>query len=180
MTAKLLLVAVLFSVPALADATNRAAAEALFNDARQLVSQGKYAEACPKFAESNRLDPATGTLLNLADCYEKVGKTASAWAAFTEVASMANDSRAQFARGRAAALLPTLAKLTLQLANPPAGAVITRDGVAMPVAMLGVPIPVDPGRHVIEATAPGRIRFQRSVDIAASASTTIVITLPAP
>src|SRR5579883_1765226 len=66
------------------DASNKAAAEALFRDGRALYDQGKYPQACAKFAESQRLDPAPGTLLNLGGCYEKNGQTASAWATFKE------------------------------------------------------------------------------------------------
>src|SRR4029078_12457123 len=64
-----------------------AAAQALFDQARQLVSEVKCSEACPKFEESQRLDPGSGTLLNLADCYERQGKLATAWTKFLEAAS---------------------------------------------------------------------------------------------
>ena len=68
---------------------NEAAAEALFDEAKKLANDGKFAEACPKFAESNRLDRGAGTLIHLADCYEKNKQTASAWATFKEAASAA-------------------------------------------------------------------------------------------
>ena len=55
------------------------AAEALFSAGRADVERGDYASACPKFADSQRLDPAPGTLINLADCEEHVGQLARAW-----------------------------------------------------------------------------------------------------
>ena len=74
-----------------ARAADTAAAQSLFSDARKLMLAGNFADACPKREESEKLDPGMGTLYNLGDCYEHVGKTASAWAAFDEVA---NEARA--------------------------------------------------------------------------------------
>ena len=73
-------------------ANNRAAAEALFNEGRSLVAGGHYSDACPKFEASQQLDPGLGTLLNLAECYEKLGKTASAWAEYREAIPLARAS----------------------------------------------------------------------------------------
>jgi len=62
-----------------------AAAEALFQEGRALLMAGKAEQACPKLEDSQRLDPATGTLMALALCHEQEGKLASAWAAFADV-----------------------------------------------------------------------------------------------
>ena len=45
-----------------------AAAESLFREGRREAVAGHHAEACDKFRASERLDPSTGTLLNLGDC----------------------------------------------------------------------------------------------------------------
>src|SRR3954468_2190760 len=72
------------------DASSQAAAQALFEQARKLMADGKFPEACPKLAESQRLDPGAGTLLNLGHCYEKSGRTASAWVTFKDAAAAAD------------------------------------------------------------------------------------------
>ena len=98
-------------------AADRAAAEALFQQAQSLMEQGKAAEACPKYEESQRLDPGVGTLLYLADCYETVGRTASSWGTFLEASYAAKDAgqsdRQQIAEENAARLQPTLSTLML-------------------------------------------------------------------
>jgi hypothetical protein len=162
---------------------DKASAEALFDDARRLLAAGKLAEACPKFAESQRLDPAIGTLLNLGDCYERSGKLASAWAAFREAAAAsrnAGDARRE-AEGqkRAAALEMRIPKLTVSV--PPeaevAGLEVKRDGVSLGKAVWASPTPVDPGEHVVEATAPGKQRWSKTVVVEAR-PTTLLVTVP--
>ncbi len=152
-----------------AQAGNEAAAEALFAEAKKLIAQGKYAEACPKFAESNRLDRGAGTLIHLADCYEKNKQSASAWAAYKEAASAAQAlNRADWeklANKRAAALEPRLAKIVVKVQEPAPKLEIKRDGEALTQASFGVPLPVDVGTHAFQAAAPGYKPFSTSVTI---------------
>src|ERR1044071_7524440 len=96
-------------------ASDKATAEALFGEGRRLMAQANYRDACPKFEASLKLDPGVGAMLNLADCYEKNGQTASAWAEFLEASSAArvagSRDREELARSRAAALEPKLSRL---------------------------------------------------------------------
>src|SRR6185436_4269196 len=88
--ASLVAAAILFqALPAAAQSSNDAAARALFAEGRKLSSEGKWQEACPKFEESLRLVPGAGTRFNLADCWEHIGRTASAWSGFLDVAAEA-------------------------------------------------------------------------------------------
>jgi hypothetical protein len=150
-------------------AGDEAAAEALFAEGKRLAAEGKLAEACPKFAESNRLDRGAGTLIHLADCYEKNHQSASAWATFKEAASAAQGlGRADWeklASARAAALEPKLAKLTIRVTDPADKIEVTRDGTPTSSASWSVPIPVDVGTHVVAASAPGRKPFKASVTV---------------
>jgi hypothetical protein len=158
------------------------AAEALFEEGRKLMSAGRPEEACPKFADSQRLDPALGTLLNLANCYEQSGRTASAWATFKEAASVATAAKRtkefDTAQKRAAALAPKLSKLTITVTTPIDGLEVRRDGAVVDRAELGVPIPADPGSHKIEASAPSKQPWSTTVVVGKDAATSSV-TIPA-
>jgi hypothetical protein len=149
--------AALLSVTPLAHA-DKAAAEALFNAGIQLMQSGKAGEACPKFEQSQREEPHPATLLNLGKCYESVGKTASAWSAYKDAATLARQMQKpeHEASGKqlAAALEPKLSKLKVD-GTPVPGLVLKRDGVEISVATLGIPVAVDPGEHVIEVAAQG-------------------------
>jgi hypothetical protein len=133
-------------------------AEALFQAGREAAVRGDYREACAKFAESQRLDPAPGTLINLGDCKEHLGLFASAWGYYREAADrLTGDKRVEGLKARVAAIEPRLSRLTLTLApGAPDEARITRDGAELGAASLGVAMPIDPGEHVVVVTAPGR------------------------
>ncbi len=146
-----------------ASATDPATATMLFNEARRLVASGRYSEACPKFEESQRLDPGIGTQFNLADCYEHTARIASAWALFLDVASSAGGTgqlaRENVARKRAGALEPKLSKLTIEAPKNVTGLQVRRNGEPLGGVLWNNPIPVDPGSYTIEASAPGKKRW---------------------
>jgi hypothetical protein len=160
--------------PALAQdtANERIAAETLFREALQLMGDGNYSEACPKLAESQRLDPGLGTLINLALCHEAEGKTASAWLEFSEAASLARQNkrpdRERVARQHIKALEPKLSKLAVRVsaeARAVPGLEVQRDGIAIKEGVWGSAIPVDPGRHEVTATAAGYEPWSTALEV---------------
>ena len=162
---------------------DKAAAEALFRNGVELFNAGKYNEACSKFEASQRIDAGLGTQLYLADCYEKMGKLASAWATFREAESIAkgrgDSQRSEVARGRAEKLEPRLPKLWLKVteASDP-NLVVTRDGAVVPRESWGIALPVDPGEHLIEAKAPQKKPFSTKVTVSGERGE-VEVTIPA-
>jgi len=158
----------------------KAEAESLFEAGRVLVAQKRYAEACPKFAESYRLEPGIGTLANLASCQEQLGKTATAWASFREVISAAqragDGKRLDFAKKRADALEKKLSRLSVVVPEESRikGLEITRDGQPLGEASWGSPLALDPGEHVVEAHADGREPFSSTVTLGPDADQKVV------
>src|SRR5215472_5799664 len=126
-----------------------ARADALFNAAKALLDSGQYTDACAKFAESKRLAPGLGVTLYLADCYERIGRTASAWTEFRSAEGLArarNDARAAVARARAQSLEPKLPRLTIAVAPTVtrAGLRVALDGKPVSEEEWGLGLPVDP------------------------------------
>lgn len=146
-------------------------AQALFDDGRRLMNEGRFQDACPKLAASQKLDPGAGTLMNLATCYEKNHQLASAWATFREAAAASRSSGhpdwETAARGRADKLEPELARLSVIVAKEaqPPGLVVERDGRALDPAEWGTPVPIDGGVHTIRAVAQGKKAWSTQVTI---------------
>jgi hypothetical protein len=165
-----------------AEMTDEAGARVLFAEGRKLADDGRYGEACPKFEASFRLDPGIGTNFNLADCFEHLGRTASAWGRFLDVAAATKAAgqpqREQVARARAAALEPNLVRLVIEVSSPVGGLIVERDGVPVGRASWGLALPVDPGDHIVAASAPGKKRWSQSMTIP-NLSTTVAVAVPA-
>lgn len=162
---------------------NAAAAETLYDDARRLLEAGKYAEACPKLEESQRLDPAVGTLLYLALCYERTQRIASAWSTYRAAQSHAmqtgQHARAKIAQQHAAQLEPRLPKLLLRITpDAPSDLKVTRNGLFVGRAAWGQVIPVDPGEHVIQAKRGNSTAFSTTVRVEPGELRSIDIRVP--
>lgn len=178
-----ILAAALAAAPAHAQSgTDKAAAEALFVAGRDLMNAGKFGEACSKLEASQRLDAGLGTLLYLADCYEKAGRLASAWATFREAESIAmgrsDQPRAEIARQRAAALEPRLPKLWIKVADGNAADTqVTRNGTAVPRESWGLALPVDAGDQTVQVSAPGKKPWSTTVRVEGEA-TNVAVDVP--
>jgi hypothetical protein len=155
-------------------------ADKLFTEASTLAAQGKYAEACPKFEESQRLDPALGTQFNLALCYEHIGRLGSAWRNYQEVARLARatgkKAREDASREKMAALRPRVAHLVLRTVQTDVeikvdGELIDREAASF--------YAVDPGEHVVDATASARKPWQTRIMMPEAEGTEIAVEVPA-
>jgi hypothetical protein len=153
-------------------------AEGLFQEGRKLLDQGNVPAACQKFKASLDTDRTLGTLIALAACHEKEGKTASAWAEFTEAAALAKKQgkpdQETFAKDRIAALDKQLSRLTIN-ATKVEGMEIRIDGIAIPLEGLGTALPVDPGERLVEATAPGYKPWSKRVPIASGTGSAVTV-----
>jgi Tfp pilus assembly protein PilF len=165
---------------ALAQSNDAAAiAESLFVAGRKLLEEGKLAEACAKFEESNRLDPSAGTLLNLGRCFEAQGKLASAWATYKRAATVgrsAGQNRQVTAAEQAAEKLDSrLARLLVRMDAPPEGVRVRRSDTELGAASLGSPIAVDAGTYAMRVEAPGYEPWTGTIVVAGEGTTTELV-----
>ena len=181
-TRKAVAVLVAAMLSSVAQAQDKPAAEASFREGRRLLAAGKVKEACARFEMSMKLDPALGTLLNLADCHEREGRMATAWAEFKELQDRASSSgRTKFAKEaqrRAQSVESKLTRLVIKVARPtPDGLLVERNGGDV-TAVVGIAAPVDPGTHEIIASAPGYRAFKTTVT-ASGPGETVEVEIPA-
>lgn len=138
----------------------QAQVDALAREAKALMAKGRVADACMKLADAARVRPTLDASIELADCYDRAGQVTSAWQAWkiaAEASARADDPREARARERVAALEPLVPRLVVDVrASDPGGLEIRRDGVPVGREQWGKPVVVDPGEHVVTATAPGK------------------------
>jgi hypothetical protein len=149
-----------FSGPAAAQPRDPAAAEALFKSGREAMARGDYATACPRFEQSQKLYPTDGTLFNLAECEEHQGHFLVAARRWREGAEFLppEDPKRPLVLDKAMAAERRAAKVVLRLvSSAPPGTLVQLDGAQVAGAGLGVPLPVDPGEHVVLVRATGRV-----------------------
>ena len=142
-------------------------AERLFREGRAFMLEGRFDEACPMLAESQKLEPHVGTLLNLAACHERQGKVGSAWVeyqkALTAARAEGQSERAQLAEQRITALEPRVP--WLRISSSADDVSITLDGGALEHVAWGKELPVDPGVHLVVAERRGASVFEERVEL---------------
>lgn len=155
--------------PGIGRAEEDSPALTLFKEGRALVGEGKYAEACPKFEASLALEVGVGTQFNLADCWEHIGRTASAQKLFVGAAASAKAAgqldREQVLRERAAALEPRISKLVIEVSDDSPRLIVKRDDLPLEADQWGKAIAVDAGKYEISAKAPGKKPWHTTVQV---------------
>ena len=166
------------STPAFADK-----ADEVFKQAKKLMAEKKYAEACPKFEKSYQMDPGIGGQLNVGKCYEEWGKLGKAYHAYTEAlkkAEDANDNRAEKIKKLVATLEPQVPRLVIHV--PPdadtAGLQVAIDGVSVTLEDLANPQLVDPGPKQVEYALGSGARKTKIVPVERSGTSEITLDLP--
>jgi hypothetical protein len=162
---------------ALADDT--LVAQGLFDEALKRMDAGDVSAACPRFAESQRLAPAGGTLTNLALCHEREGKLATAITEYDAALALAvsdrRSDREAFIREQQTKLAPRVPSLVVRTDTAHEGFELVVDGRAITMLALGAKLPVDPGTHVLQARAKGYQPWSLTVTVAESEQRDVVI-----
>jgi hypothetical protein len=160
-----------------------AQAEVLFRHGRELLDAGKIAEACAAFQESQKLEPAVTTLVNLAGCREQNHELATAWGLFLDAerqtrgsSDPASQQLLDIAQAKAAALEPRVSKLMVNVPDKSRvqGLEIKRDAQPIEPVMWNRALPIDGGTYTIEAHAPGSETWSTKITVGAEADTKTV------
>ncbi|GAC1352762.1 MAG: hypothetical protein NVS3B20_13790 [Polyangiales bacterium] len=171
-------IALLTAIGGPARAQNGASADALFREAKASIARGEIDRACAMFAESNRLEPAVGTLLNLADCEERRHRIAQASQLFVRAkeAMPPGDDRLPYVEDRLAKLAPRIPHVTLRRANgAPRELRLSAEGTTYSDAVLGVPLPLEPGVHLLRVEAIGYVGADYTITVAEGESAVLEI-----
>jgi serine/threonine-protein kinase len=163
-------------------ATHPDEARALFFDARQLMAEQRFAEACPKLEQSEQLDPGKGTEFNLARCYEHVGRPAAALVLYERVMAQSRQSgqtaHEELARDQAEAVARRVPRLVVDVPDAArvAGLRVAIDGVPLDAAAWSTSLRLEPGRHAVAARADGHVAWETTVALSEGES----MKLPVP
>lgn len=155
----------------------------LLDEGRELMTKrATLDEGCEVLKKSYALRKRGDTLLNLAECHRRQGKTATAWREFDEAIRYAKEAdygdAVRAAELQRDMLAKTLSELVVEApseAERPAGLTVTLDGVPLPYQQWGQTLYVDPGTHVVAATAPDHHPFSTSAEVGVRGSRSVVV-----
>ena len=175
-------VLVLLGLHSAAFAGDKARADRLFEEGRGYLERKEYALACTAFEQSQQADPAIGTQLNIALCYEQWGKLASSYRAYLEAERLATakkDNRAKHARKKVNELGPKLARLRITIpANADPYSIYLFDGKETERALLGDELLLDAGEHTIEVRVAGAPPKTTAIRLEPGEQQSITLELP--
>ncbi len=165
---------------------DRATARQLAKEGHVAYDEQDYATAADRFARAAGLVPAPTLWLGLARAQAGLGKLVSAQELYRKIGreGVAKGSPAPWSRAlksaakEVAALEPRVPRVVLDVKGPSA-AKVTIDDVEVPAVALGADRPVDPGTHVVRATAEGFAPAERSFQIAEGERASVTLALAA-
>ncbi|MGE0402356.1 MAG: hypothetical protein AB7T06_36985 [Kofleriaceae bacterium] len=158
------LVASIAFIALLSSSASADKADRLFQKAKKLHAEKKYADACPTYEEVDKIDPAIGSKLNTAKCYEDWGRLATAYDWYLRADKMATDAKDE----RAAKIKELIDELDINVprmtikvpegADPDVVDTLTLDGKPLPENWINTQQRIDPGPHVIEFVVDGQTK----------------------
>ncbi|MEO7034538.1 MAG: hypothetical protein ABI548_11575 [Polyangiaceae bacterium] len=164
----------------------RAAARDAADTGRTQFEAGRYAEAIDSFSRAQQLVAAPPHLLFLARAQAKLGKLVEAHENYLKITreTLPPKSPKVFIEAQSAAereldaLEARLPSVTIAVQGAPAGGVsVQMDGATLSSAMVGIPLPVDPGQHVFAARGASAQSAPVTVTVAEGAKETVMLTL---
>ena len=143
----------------------RAAARELATAGVESFKDGKYEQALDSFTKAESLFHALPHLLFIARANAKLGRYVKAREAYMKVikevlpanAPQAARDAQSSASTEVSNIEPKIGKVTITVANKDQAKdlVVSIDGVPLSAVLVGAPVPIDPGDHVIEGVATG-------------------------
>ncbi len=162
----------------------KARADKLFDDGRKYLAAKEYALACTAFEQSQAADPAIGTQLNIALCYETWGKFGSAYRAYVEAERLAkakSDARAKGAHTKISELTAKVPHLQVTIpAELDPSTVFLFDAKEIERAALTTEMFLDAGTHRLEARVPGQPPKLVTIELADGDHKAIALDVPKP
>lgn len=167
----------------------RATARDAANNGRAAFDAGKYEKAIDYLSRAEQLVHSPTHLLFMARAQAKLGRLVAAHETYLKITreTLAPNAPKAFVSAQDAAeqeqetLDARLPSVTVQLqgATTAPDTTVQMDGTLLPAAMIGIPLPADPGEHVFKATGPWIASDPVTVRLSEAAKQTVTLKLRA-